>query len=170
MTRIWKEDGFVADDPWVFASNDNRDDTNARRILDFSSFVEGSRALGRAVAEGVSVSPGDDVSELAPYLEELLLVSLEFPAFSDGRAYSHASLLRDRYGFTGEVRATGDVLIDQIPLMQRCGVDGFAVSNATALKRLEENRLPSIDRHYQPAARAAEPGARYSWRRQAHSD
>ncbi len=68
---------------------------------------------------------------------------------------SHASLLRDRLGYANELRAVGDVLIDQVPLMLRCGFDSFAVSNATALKRLAEKRLPGIDVHYQPAARAS---------------
>lgn len=58
-------------------------------------------------------------------------------------------------------------LIDQIPLMLRCGVDSFAVSNATALKRLAESRLPGIDNHYQPTARPSQDVGSYSWRRRA---
>ena len=93
------------------------------------------------------------------------LVAVSFPAFSDGRGFSHASLLRTRLNYQGELRAVGDVLIDQVPLMLRCGIDSFAVTNATALQRLEEGRLPGIDVHYQPTARPAEPGEGYSWRR-----
>jgi uncharacterized protein (DUF934 family) len=74
--------------------------------------------------------------------------------------------LRQRLGYANELRAVGDVLIDQIPLMLRCGIDSFSVTNETALKRLEENRLPGIPHHYQPTARPAEAGPRYSWRRQ----
>ncbi|MCQ1856330.1 DUF934 domain-containing protein, partial [Neorhizobium galegae] len=85
--------------------------------------------------------------------------------FNDGRAFSHASLLRDRLGYRNELRAVGDVLIDQVPLMLRCGIDSFSVKNATALKRLEEGRLPGIAEHYQPTARHAEKGEGYSWRR-----
>ena len=56
-------------------------------------------------------------------------------------------------------------MIDQIPLMLRVGIDSFAVSNPTALKRLEERRLPGIPHYYQPTAQAAEAGETYSWRR-----
>ena len=60
-----------------------------------------------------------------------------------------------------------NVLIDQIPLMLRCGIDSFAVTNGTALRRLAENRLPGIDNHYQPTARPSEGVGSYSWRRRA---
>ena len=63
------------------------------------------------------------------------------------------------------MRASGDVLIDQIPLMIRAGFSEFEVSNPTALKRLAEGRLGGIPFHYQPSARPAAPGAGYSWRR-----
>lgn len=79
--------------------------------------------------------------------------------------FSHASLLRSRLGFTGEVRAVGDVLIDQVPLMLRTGFTSFAVTNQTAIRRLSENRLPAIDVYYQPTARAATGNETYSWRR-----
>ena len=95
----------------------------------------------RAIALAVLVEPADDVSKLAPHLDRLALVAVAFPAFNDGRAFSHAALLRTRHGYRGEIRAVGDVLIDQIPLMLRCGIDSFAVSDAVALKRLEEGRL-----------------------------
>ena len=92
-------------------------------------------------------------------------MAVAFPAFNDGRAFSHASLLRERLGYKGELRAVGDVLIDQIPLMLRCGIDSFSVTNETALKRLAEGRLPGIPHYYQPTARSAEAGPGYSWRR-----
>ena len=122
---------------------------------------------GTDVGFGVLIKPADDVLKLEPYLYRLEIVAVAFPAFNDGRAFSHASLLRSRLNFTGEVRAVGDVLIDQIPLMLRCGIDSFAVTNATALKRLAENRLPGIANHYQPAARASADVGSYSWRRRA---
>lgn len=111
------------------------------------------------------ILPADNVKALAPYLDKIALVAVSFPAFSDGRAFSHASLLRDRLGYQGEIRAVGDVLIDPIPLMLRCGISSFAVTNPVALKRLEEGRLPGIDNHYQPTARASQDPKSYSWRR-----
>ena len=106
-----------------------------------------------------------DPLAIAVCLQDIERIDLHFPKFTDGRAYSQAFLLRRRMGFQGEIRATGDVLIDQIPLMLRCGIDSFAVKNATALKRLEEGRLPGIAVHYQPTARDAEKSGGYSWRR-----
>ena len=111
------------------------------------------------------IQPADNVKALALHLDKLALVAVNFPAFNDGRAFSHASLLRERLGYEGELRAVGDVLIDQIPLMLRVGISSMAVTNGTAIRRLEEGRLPGIDNHYQPTARKAADPKSYSWRR-----
>src|SRR4029077_19883403 len=63
------------------------------------------------------------VAELAPYVDRLALIALAFPSFRDGRAYSQARLLRERYGFRGELRATGDILRDQFLFLLRAGFD-----------------------------------------------
>ena len=67
------------------------------------------------------------VAELVPYLDRLALVALVFPSFRDGRGYSQARLLRERYDFRGELRATGDVLRDQFLFLTRAGFDAFEV-------------------------------------------
>ncbi len=164
MTRIWKETGFVNDDPWVIENDDIKAGSNERAILGLSDFLA-RVAEGDEAGFGVLINPADDVRRLEGHLDRIALVALAFPAFSDGRAFSHASLLRSRLGYQGEVRAVGDVLIDHIPLMLRCGIDSFAVTNATALKRLSENRLPGINNHYQPTARPSADAKSYSWRR-----
>ncbi len=76
---------------------------------------------------GVFLSPADDVAVLAADLESVALVAISFPSFTDGRGYSQARLLRERYSFKGEVRAVGEVLIDQLFYLQRCGFDSFAL-------------------------------------------
>lgn len=63
----------------------------------------------------------NDADPLEPSLEGVTRIDLHFPKFSDGRAFSQATMLRRRRGFTGEIRATGDVLIDQLVMMQRTG-------------------------------------------------
>jgi uncharacterized protein (DUF934 family) len=73
----------------------------------------------------VSLANTDPVEDLAPHVGRLRLIVLNFPKFSDGRAYSQARLLRGRLGYTGELRATGGVLQDQLPFMLRCGFDSF---------------------------------------------
>mgnify|MGYP003378319452 CR=1 FL=1 len=70
---------------------------------------------------GVVLTPDADVAALAAELPRLALVRLQFPKWTDGRAYSQARLLRGRHGFGGDLRATGDVLADMLPLLQRTG-------------------------------------------------
>ncbi|MGV3552835.1 DUF934 domain-containing protein [Rhizobium sp.] len=163
MTKIWNESGFVSDDPWVIETEDSPAGSNEKPLLPLATFIEKAEA-GEA-GLGVLIQPADNVKALAPHLDKIGLVAVSFPAFNDGRAFSHASLLRARLAYPGELRAVGDVLIDQIPLMLRCGITSFAVTNATAIRRLEEGRLPGIDNHYQPTARASEDPKSYSWRR-----
>jgi uncharacterized protein (DUF934 family) len=164
MTRVWKETGFVANDPWVIETDELKAGEDDKVLLPLDQLIERAET-SNDVGLGVLIKPADDVRKLEPYLYRLEIVAVEFPAFNDGRAFSHASLLRDRLAYKNELRAVGDVLIDQIPLMLRCGVDSFAVKNATALKRLEEGRLPGIAVHYQPTARPADKSGGYSWRR-----
>lgn len=166
--RIWRETGFVENDGWVIETDEVKATDEQKVILPLDQFIEKAEA-SNDVGLGVLIGPADDVRKLEPYLYRIELVAVAFPAFNDGRAFSHASLLRDRLGYRNELRAVGDVLIDQVPLMLRCGVDSFAVTNATALKRLAEGRLPGIDVHYQPTARAAEKSGGYSWRRRSVS-
>lgn len=164
MTRIWKETGFLDNDPWVIETEERKAGEGERAILGLDAFL-GVVSDSNEIGFGVLIAPGEDVTKLQACLDRVALVALAFPAFNDGRAFSHASLLRGRLGFVGELRAVGDVLIDQIPLMLRTGIDSFAVTNEVALKRLEDRKLPAIDLHYQPAARAsADPGG-FSWRR-----
>ncbi|OCP26371.1 MULTISPECIES: DUF934 domain-containing protein [unclassified Ensifer] len=164
MTKIWKETGFVSDDPWIIENEETKAGSNEKAILGFDTFLAKVTETDE-VGLGVVVAPADDVTKLQPHLDRIALVAVAFPAFNDGRAFSHASLLRARLGFAGEVRAVGDVLIDQIPLMLRCGIDSFAVTNGTALKRLSEGRLPGIANHYQPTAKPSPDARSYSWRR-----
>jgi uncharacterized protein (DUF934 family) len=93
----------------------------------------------------VRVEPGDDVRALLPHLAQLRLVEIAFPKFRDGRGYSSARILREA-GFAGEVRATGDVLVDQLGFMRRVGFDSFA-PNAPLDARVVEatfNRFPFV--------------------------
>ena len=91
---------------------------------------------------GVALDPEHHAEDIADDLEYFVVVALDFPVFRDGRAYSTARLLRDRYDFKGELRATGDVLRDQLFYMYRCGFDAFEVrpdrSIEDALKAFEE--------------------------------
>ena len=81
----------------------------------------------RAGKTGVSWTNNRDIDDLVPWLGRLAVVALVFPSFRDGRAYSQARLLRERHGYDGELRATGQVLRDQFVFMSRAGFDAFEV-------------------------------------------
>lgn len=106
--------------------------------------------LDQPDAHAVRVEPGDDARALIPHLPRLRLVEVNFPVFGDGRGYSSARILREA-GYAGELRAVGDVLVDQIGFMRRCGFDGFdpdqPLDPADAQAAL--SRWPAA---YQPAA------------------
>jgi uncharacterized protein (DUF934 family) len=95
-------------------------------------------------ANAVRVEPGEDARALLPHLDRVSLVEVAFPTFRDGRGYSTARILREA-GYTGELRAEGDVLVDQVAYMRRCGFDSFAPAKpldpevvATVLSRYPE--------------------------------
>ncbi len=81
--------------------------------------------LDQSNAAAVRIEPGDDTRALLPHLGRIALVEVNFPVFGDGRGYSAARILREA-GYTGELRAIGDVLVDQLSSLRRCGFDAFA--------------------------------------------
>ncbi|MEY3233768.1 DUF934 domain-containing protein [Aquidulcibacter sp.] len=100
---------------------------------------------------GIVLMPTDDPLALAGHLDGVAVIAVEFAKFSDGRGYSIATLLRSRLAFKGEIRAVGDVLIDQLFAMARCGIDSFALrgdQDVEAAKRAFET-FPAV---YQWAA------------------
>tara|TARA_R110002124_G_scaffold52804_1_gene151579 strand:+ start:56 stop:481 length:426 start_codon:yes stop_codon:yes gene_type:complete len=95
------------------------DDVHEEPAVSLDSFLDQSNATA------VRIEAGEDARELLPHLDRLSLIEVSFPAFGDGRGYSSAQILREA-GYTGELRASGDVLVDQIAYMRRCGFDAFA--------------------------------------------
>jgi uncharacterized protein (DUF934 family) len=95
--------------------------------------AEKDALLARDGELGVWLKSDETPSAIAEDLDALALVALDFPVFSDGRAFSSARLLRERYGYRGELRAIGDVLCEQIPFMLRSGFDTFEMSSERAL-------------------------------------
>lgn len=80
--------------------------------------------LSQTNAAAVRIEPGEDARALLPFLDQLRLVEVNFPSFTDGRGYSAARILREA-GYAGELRAVGDVAVDQLSHMKRCGFDSF---------------------------------------------
>jgi uncharacterized protein (DUF934 family) len=111
--------------------------------------------FGQSNATAVRIEAGEDARVLLPHLDRLALVEVSFPKYRDGRGYSAGRILREA-GYKGELRAQGDVLVDQIPLMRRCGFDSFA-PEAPVDSAVLEASLARYAHVYQPAADAHVP-------------
>ena len=158
MTLISRS-GERADDPWRLitdeaplpASGDiivtlERWQAQKRELADHPGRL-GIRLRADQLADGV----GDDISAFS-------LIALAFPKFSDGRPYSTARLLRERYGFAGELRAVGHVLRDQFLFMLRCGFDTFEVDGEGAADAWSR-AIAEIGVFYQPAGDHRQPAS-----------
>ena len=111
--------------------------------------------LSQSNATAVRLEPDEDARALIPHLDRLALIEVAFPKFRDGRGYSSARILREA-GYTGELRAQGDVLVDQIAYLKRCGFDSFAPEKSLNPDDVEA-ALTRWPEHYQGAADGAVP-------------
>ena len=125
-------------------------------IVSLGRLLSGDVARAGGGRLGVWLEPADEVEALEGRLDQVDLVALAFPKFRDGRAFTSARLLRERLGFTGEVRAVGDVLRDQAGFMVRCVFDAFSPADGSTV----EAWAAAAGRHrhvYQRAADARAP-------------
>ena len=132
------EGGHIVDDAWVFAESMDAVATapsDASIVVPLSLWtVDRDALVARGTPLGVRLPPDTDPAAVAGDLSHWSLVEVEFPKFTDGRGYSIARLLRERFGYQGALRAVGDVLRDQIFYLLRCGFDGFAMKHADHLE------------------------------------
>ena len=114
------------------------------------------KLIARGGRYAVCINGEHETEVVAGDLGYFTLIALEFPTFRDGRCYTHARLLRERYGYQGELRAVGDVLRDQLLFMERCGIDSFEVR---ADKNIEDalKAFTEFSVKYQTAADQAVP-------------
>ncbi|NKB38166.1 MAG: DUF934 domain-containing protein [Gammaproteobacteria bacterium] len=105
---------------------------------------------------GLLINGEHDIDDLAGDLDHFNIIAIEFPAFKDGRGYSQARILRDHYDYSGDLRAVGDVLRDQLYFMQRCGISSFLIKEE---KDIEDaiRGFSDFSVKYQTAADGAEP-------------
>lgn len=126
MQNLIKNDA-VTEDAWrLIRSEDESYDAAEDVILPLAAWL----ALDPAARSGQAapwLAPDADLSLLRPVLAQLPLIAIDFPAFTDGRGYSLARLLRERYGYQGELRAIGDVQRDQLAYLARVGFTAFAI-------------------------------------------
>jgi phosphoadenosine phosphosulfate reductase len=147
---LWKDGAFIAD-PFHEWTEADEPATASYKHVPLPVFLANRDAfLATQHPLGLLVLPGDNVEQVEADLGRFVSVAIKFPAFSDGRGYSTARLLVERYNYANEVRAIGDVLQDQIPLMRRCGFNAFVVTHEPTREALIENRLPEVALFYQP--------------------
>lgn len=170
QTLLWScglkaEPGFIADE-YVVADDLESAGDALSVIIPLAAWLGLDENLRRLSDRkiGIVVAPGEKIERLLEHLDFIPLIALEFPAFNDGRSYSKAGILR-RYGFSGELRAVGDVLIDQAALMLRTGFDTLQVSNKIAQARLAQQRLVDTPGYYQPGYGAEKQDRNFAWRR-----
>jgi uncharacterized protein (DUF934 family) len=149
---LWK-DGAFAQDSWRHIVEGEDIPPAGHVIVPLDWWLQERRALdGSNAPIGVLIEPGSNIAEFAADVHRFAVIALSFPKFNDGRAFSTARLLRERYGYRGELRAAGEVLLDQIQMMARCGFDAFEISDATTERLLRERGAPAYSRFYQPGA------------------
>jgi uncharacterized protein (DUF934 family) len=153
MTKLWKN-GRFADDGFVALDDAAALVPGVAVRVSLARWRAGRpELLAHDALVAVLVDPAAVLVVEADALDELTAIVIPFAKFSDGRGYSLARRLRDELHFKGEIRATGDVLLDQLPLMLRCGFDAFVIVHAPTIAALEAGHLPAISEVYQEASR-----------------
>ncbi|HZP87517.1 MAG TPA: DUF934 domain-containing protein [Burkholderiales bacterium] len=130
MTTLIKQRAIVTDTWQVIGAAGESDivPLDGDIIVALERWIEQRETLSaRSGRVGVWLGPADEPSRLVEAGPLPALIAVHFPAFTDGRGYSTARLLRQRYGFTGELRAIGDILRDELFELARCGFDAFAL-------------------------------------------
>ncbi len=131
MPEVIHKDGSIRTDSWVVVARPEDGDSleipKQPALIPADLWVAGQEHFKGRDDIGVWFDSHDEPEILAGRLDQLPLIAVNFPKFVDGRGYSIARLLRERFGYTGELRAIGDVLLDQLYYMKRCGFDSYVL-------------------------------------------
>lgn len=154
------KDGQVIDDPWQRWPDGDTDVGDSPIIVTVDQWRQHRPRLeGRNAPLGLFLAAGETPEDLVDDLHRFDVIALDFPAFTDGRAYSSARVLRQHLGYGGELRAVGNVLRDQLMFMVRCGFDAFEIANAGAADDFVA-ALTEISVWYQAAGDNRTPASR----------
>ena len=124
------KDGQLTEDLWTEVADDEEIPAGVDPIVSLERWQAERETLSQRNGPlGLRLRSDQPPAEIAEEVGRFDVIALEFPKFTDGRAYSYARLLRERYGFTGELRAVGNVLRDQFQFMLRCGFDALEVAD-----------------------------------------
>ncbi|MCG6657137.1 DUF934 domain-containing protein [Halomonas campisalis] len=159
-TRPFIRQGKPAEDRWTLVRDDQAALPEGPVIVPLARWQasEASAELAPWLSSDTELTP-----ELADELGNAPLIAIDFPKFTDGRGYSLARLLRERYGYEGEIRAVGDVLVDQVFFLTRCGFDALSLREDQWLEDALY-ALNAFSRAYQPAVDEPEPLFRHRLR------
>ena len=162
MPKIIKNQQII-DDPWQrlkLAEGDSAESIalpDAPVLLPLAVWLaRKTEIISRGGLVGVWLASSEDPQAIAGDLEHFTVIGVDFPKFTDGRSYSSARLLRERYGYQGEIRALGDILRDQLFFMKRCGIDAYAVLEGKSLEQALAGLL-DFSETYQAAVDQPQP-------------
>ena len=122
-------DGAIVDNQWQRLDSESLENglPDGKVLVPLAYWQENRDSLLARGDVAVWLAPGEEPRDLEDDLDNFALIAIHFPAFKDGRGYSYARELRTRFNFKGEIRATGDVLRDQLFYLQRCGFNAFEI-------------------------------------------
>ncbi len=159
MQKLIKNKQLVEGDSWAVVNDTNpqEDLSSGQWILPLSAFLEMAQKGDIDYSRfGVWLANDQMASEIAEFTRNLQIVAIDFPAFADGRAFSQARVLRDQLDYSGEIRATGSFIQDQMFYLSRCGVDAFALNEEMNVESVISS-LNDFTETYQAASDEPQP-------------
>jgi uncharacterized protein (DUF934 family) len=156
MPQLLK-DKRVIDDTWTVLDTDSQSLPDGDILLTYNQWQTFSERLESHSGQiGVVIEGNTEIEDIIEPLLKLPLIAINFPKFADGRGFSLATLLRERYSFKGEIRAVGGFIRDQLYLLSRCGFNAFKFSDNTDLSEAAKS-LEDFSETYQVSANQEEP-------------
>ncbi len=145
------KDKRISDNTWTFVAGDDalKDGDITVSVARWQKDKE--QIIQRSGKTGIRLTPNDDVADISEDLDKFSLIEIDFPTFTDGRGFSQARLLRGRYGYSGEIRATGNFIADQTFYLSRVGVNAFELKNVGELN-VALSALNDFSVHYQKSS------------------
>ena len=133
MPQVLKDNRLI-DDSWTLLTEDSESLPSGDILLSYSQWQTFSDQLdSHDGSVGVIIEGNADIEDIIEPLLKLPLIAINFPKFADGRAFSSARLIRERYEYTGEIRAVGGFIRDQLYYLSRCGFNAFKFDDSVDL-------------------------------------
>jgi len=155
--NLFKDGAFIADPFRAWADGDDPASVRYTHIPLKVFLANRDAVRSNPHPNGLLIQSDDAIEDVTADLGRFVSMAIDFPKFSDGRGYTTARLATERYHYTGELRAIGDVLMDQLTLMRRCGINAFVVTHPATRKALESGHLVTVHHYYQVLGSAEVP-------------